>query len=124
MHAPKASHYEAALHIVKYIKKQPGLGLLMSSRGEEKVKAFYDSDWASCPISRKSITCFCVKLGTSLISWKAKKQSTISKSSVEVEYRSMAHIVAELTWLNGLMKELGVSVKLHMDLYCDNKAAL
>nr|XP_016438494.1 PREDICTED: uncharacterized mitochondrial protein AtMg00810-like [Nicotiana tabacum] len=121
MHAPKTSHYEDTLHIVKYIKKQPGLGLLMSSRGEEKVEALCDSDWASCPMSEKSITGVCVKLGTSLISWKAKKQSTISRSSAEAEYRSMAHTIAELTWL---MKELGVSVKLPMDLYCDNKASL
>nr|XP_016480726.1 PREDICTED: uncharacterized mitochondrial protein AtMg00810-like [Nicotiana tabacum] len=40
MHAPKTSHYEAALHIVKYIKKQPGLGLLMSSRDQEKIETF------------------------------------------------------------------------------------
>ncbi|XP_049386270.1 uncharacterized mitochondrial protein AtMg00810-like, partial [Solanum stenotomum] len=52
MHAPKRSHYEAALHVVKYIKSQPGLGLLMSSRGDEKVEAYCDSDWASCPMSR------------------------------------------------------------------------
>ncbi|XP_019256320.1 PREDICTED: uncharacterized protein LOC109234707 [Nicotiana attenuata] len=124
MHAPKKSHYEAALHVVKYIKDQPGLGLLMSSKSTEKVQGYCDSDWEACPMSRKSVTGFCVKLGNSPISWKAKKQSTISRSSAEAEYMSMAHIVAELTWLRGLLKELTVDIKEPMKLFCDNKAAL
>ncbi|XP_019266827.1 PREDICTED: uncharacterized protein LOC109244224 [Nicotiana attenuata] len=73
MHSPKKSHYEAALHVVRYIKNQPGLGLLMSSKSEQKIEAYCDSDWASCPMSRKSVTGYCIKLGSSLISWKAKK---------------------------------------------------
>ncbi|XP_070005972.1 uncharacterized mitochondrial protein AtMg00810-like [Nicotiana sylvestris] len=44
MHAPKESHYEATLHVVRYIKKQPGLGLLMSSYNKEEIEAFCDSD--------------------------------------------------------------------------------
>ncbi|XP_070044865.1 uncharacterized mitochondrial protein AtMg00810-like [Nicotiana tomentosiformis] len=124
MHAPKKSHYEAALHVVRYIKKQSGLGILMSSRSSQQIKALCDSDWASCPMSRKSITGYCIKLGESLISWKAKKQNTISRSSVEAEYRSMAHTVAELVWLSGLLRELQIDLQMPIDLYCDNKAAL
>ncbi|XP_019263008.1 PREDICTED: uncharacterized protein LOC109240781 [Nicotiana attenuata] len=53
-------------------------------------------DWEACPITRKSVTVFFIKYGDSLISWKSKKQSTISRSSAESEYRSIASIVAEL----------------------------
>lgn len=59
MHAPKRSHYEAALHIVRYIKNQLGLGLLMSSKGDEKVEAYCDFDCASYPMSRKSVSGYC-----------------------------------------------------------------
>ncbi|XP_019225684.1 PREDICTED: uncharacterized protein LOC109207250 [Nicotiana attenuata] len=38
MHAPKNSNYEAALHVVRYIKDQPGLGLLISNNSAERVK--------------------------------------------------------------------------------------
>ncbi|XP_070019545.1 putative mitochondrial protein AtMg00240 [Nicotiana tabacum] len=67
MHAPKRSNYEAALHVERYIKKQPCFGLLMSSKSEEQIYAFCDFDWASCPMSRKSVTRYCIKLGNSLI---------------------------------------------------------
>jgi len=40
MHAPKKSHYEAALHVVRYIKGQPGLGLLLSRKNQEKLRPF------------------------------------------------------------------------------------
>nr|XP_016459913.1 PREDICTED: uncharacterized mitochondrial protein AtMg00810-like [Nicotiana tabacum] len=46
----------------------------------------------------------------------AKKQTTISRSLAKDGYRSMAHTVAELTWLNGLLKELMVDIKEPMEL--------
>ncbi|XP_060175402.1 uncharacterized mitochondrial protein AtMg00810-like [Lycium barbarum] len=116
MHAPKKSHYDAALHVVRYIKKQPGLGLLMSSRTSGKITTFCDADWAFCLLSRKSVTGFGIKFDDSLVSWKSKKQSTMSKSSAEAEYRSMATTVAELVWLQGLLQELGATVELPMDI--------
>ncbi|XP_019238378.1 PREDICTED: uncharacterized protein LOC109218462 [Nicotiana attenuata] len=73
MHAPKESHYEAALRVAKYVKNQPGLGLLMSSSKSRKITAFCDADWAYCMVSRKFVTGFCIKLGESLIIWRSKK---------------------------------------------------
>ena len=61
MHAPKKSHYDAALHVVRYIKGQPGLGLLMSSKKIGKINAFCDADWASSSLSRRSVTGFGIK---------------------------------------------------------------
>ncbi|XP_018621898.1 uncharacterized mitochondrial protein AtMg00810-like [Nicotiana tomentosiformis] len=97
MNAPKQSHYEATLRVVKYVKGSPGQGLLMSSKASGKVTAFCDADWASCSITRKSVTGYCIKLGDSIISWKSKKQSTVSRSSTEVECRSMATAVVVRT---------------------------
>lgn len=67
---------------------------------------------------------FFIKHGDSLISWKSKKQNTVSHSSAEFEYRSMATVVSELVWLVGLFKELGTEVEVPIDLYCDSKVAL
>ncbi|XP_060172783.1 uncharacterized mitochondrial protein AtMg00810-like isoform X1 [Lycium barbarum] len=81
LHQPKKSHLDAAMRIVRYVKDQSGHGILLSSNSQEQVSAYCDGDWAACPNSRKSVTGFLVKLGDSLISWKSKKQSTVSRSS-------------------------------------------
>nr|XP_033513338.1 uncharacterized mitochondrial protein AtMg00810-like [Nicotiana tomentosiformis] len=107
MQQPKSSHWEAALRIVRYVKKEPDMGVLMSSEKSNTLSAYCDADWASCPNTRKSVTEFIVKHGNSLISWKSKKQNTVSRSSTKAEYISMAWTVAELTWLIRLFKELG-----------------
>ncbi|KAE8666011.1 Dihydroorotase [Hibiscus syriacus] len=101
MHKPKHSHLEAALRVVKYIKKNPGQRILLSATSECRLIAYCDSDWATCPMTRRSITGFCIKLGMSPISWKSKKQNTVARSSAEAEYRSMAGTAAEIVWLKG-----------------------
>ncbi|XP_031283676.1 secreted RxLR effector protein 161-like [Pistacia vera] len=124
MQSPKQSHLEAALRVIRYVKKEPALGLLMSAKSTKELVAFCDSDWASCAVSRKSVSGYCIKMGDSLLYWKSKKQNTIARSSVEAEYRSMAGTVAELIWVTGLLKEIDVEAKISALLYCDNKAAL
>uniref|UniRef100_A0A3Q7FL19 Reverse transcriptase Ty1/copia-type domain-containing protein n=1 Tax=Solanum lycopersicum TaxID=4081 RepID=A0A3Q7FL19_SOLLC len=53
---PKRSHLDAALRVIRYLKKQPGQGLLLASDSDGQVTAFCDVDWASCPLTRKSMT--------------------------------------------------------------------
>lgn len=48
---------------------------------------------------------FCIFLGFSLISWKTKKQPTVSHLSTELEYRSMASTTVELLWLSYLLQD-------------------
>ncbi|XP_070039061.1 uncharacterized mitochondrial protein AtMg00810-like [Nicotiana tomentosiformis] len=73
MQSPKKSHLEVAYRIVRYIKNKLGLGILMSSEGGTTLKAYCDVNWESYPNSRRSITGYLVKLGSSLKSWKTKK---------------------------------------------------
>lgn len=58
------------------------------------------------------------------MTWCSKKQSVVSQSSTEAEYRAMAHGVCELIWLHIILGDLRVDVSLPMSLYCDNKAAI
>lgn len=124
MQDPKEDHWHAALRVLHYLKGHPGQGLLLSAQSSLQLTAFCDSDWASCPISRRSITGYFIMLGKSPISWKTKKQTTVSRSSAEAEYRSMASTCCELVWLKSLLHSLGVGHNSPMRLYCDSQAAL
>ncbi|KAL2928646.1 Retrovirus-related Pol polyprotein from transposon RE2 [Bienertia sinuspersici] len=124
MQAPRVEHWDAALRVVRYLKGSPGQGILLPSQCELRLTGWCDSDWASCPLTRRSLTGWIVFLGGSPISWKTKKQHTVSRSSAEAEYRSMASVTCELKWLRGLLSSLGVEHSDSMLLYCDSKSAL
>uniref|UniRef100_M1BAE1 Uncharacterized protein n=1 Tax=Solanum tuberosum TaxID=4113 RepID=M1BAE1_SOLTU len=115
---------EAALRVVRYVKAEPGLGLLMPSEDTDKLKAYCDSDWGGCLESRRSVTGYIVMFGKALVSWKSKKQDTMARRSAKAEFRSMASVVAEVTWLEGLYKELGVNITRPIQLFCDSKTAI
>ncbi|XP_039066361.1 uncharacterized mitochondrial protein AtMg00240-like [Hibiscus syriacus] len=74
MQKPRKLHLDTALRVVRYIKSSPGQGVLLSTESQCQLQAFCDLDWATCAMTRRSVTSFCVKLGYSLLSWKSKKQ--------------------------------------------------
>ncbi|KAL4376695.1 hypothetical protein GQ457_02G014510 [Hibiscus cannabinus] len=121
--APTTTHLVAANRILRYLKGTPGQGLFFPADNQLKLSAFSDSDWASCPDSRKSVTGFCVFLGTALISWKSKKQQTVSRSSSEAEYRALAAVTCELQWFQYLLNDLCISFDC-ANVYCDNLSAI
>ena len=62
-------------------------------------------------------------MGPSLICWYSKKQSTVSRSSTESEYRSLAIVTCEILWLQMLMAELQIPQHHPPILWCDNIGA-
>ncbi|CAM8993362.1 unnamed protein product [Rhodiola kirilowii] len=124
MQSPMEEHMRAALRLLRYIKNAPAQGILFSAVSSLQLQAFCDADWVACPITRRSITGHCVLLGSSVISWKTKKQPVVSRSSAESEYRAMAAACCELVWLSRLLGDMGISVAHSIPLHCDNKAAI
>ena len=97
---------------------------LQFRRGSITLSAYTNADWAGDPDDRWSTSGFCVYLGPNLISWSAKKQPTIARSSTEAEYRSLAHTFAELFWIRALLKDLGLYLRTPPIIWCDNISAI
>ena len=74
------------------------------------MNGFCDSDWAGSPDDRKSTTGYAIYVGPCLISWTAKKQPVVARSSTEAEYGSMAFAIAKLYWIRMLFKELSIPI--------------
>ena len=96
LHAPNTAHWTTVKRIVRYIKYTVSLGLQFRRSSSTLVSAFSDADWAGCSDDRKSTRGFAVFFGSNLISWRARKQATVSRSSTEVEYKSLANATAEI----------------------------
>ena len=58
------------------------------------------------------------------MTWRSKKQSVVSLSSAEAEYRALHHATTELTWLRILFSELEFGPKKPMLLFCDNTTTI
>lgn len=59
-------------------------------------------------MDRKFVSGILVFLGNSLITWSAKKQYIVSRSSTEAEYRALASSVIDFCWIRMLLKDFGV----------------
>jgi len=105
LHDPAEPHYQAALHVLRYPKGRAHKGLFYSASCDFLLTAYCDADWGSCQFSARSLTGYCVFLGSSLVSWKTKKQKTVAKSSAEAEYRVMSATTSELEWLAQLLQD-------------------
>jgi len=117
-------HWNAIMHILRYIKRATGQGLLYEDKGNTQLLGYCDADWASCPMDRRSALGYYVFIGGNIISWKSKKQVVVARSSTEAEYRSMAMVTCELMWIKQLLQELKFCEVVQMRLFCDNQAAI
>lgn len=108
MHNPlEYCHFTAVKRILRYVKGTLDLGLAFS-KSSLTLSAFSDADWAGSAIDRRSTGGYCVFLGSNLLSWSAKKQATMARSSTEADYKALANVASEVVWLLQLLKDLAV----------------
>lgn len=101
---------------------RPFYGLQFTA-SPHNLQAFSDAYWAGNTTDRRSTTGYCVFLGSNL-SWSTKKQCTVARFLTEVEYCSLAHTAAELTWIITLLIDLHILMPNTPILWCDNISAI
>ncbi|GJT61471.1 ribonuclease H-like domain-containing protein [Tanacetum coccineum] len=124
MHDSREPHLAALKRILRYIQGTLDLGLHLYVSSTTSLVGYTDADWAGCPSTRRSTSGYCVFLGDNLLSWSAKRQHTLSRSSTEAEYRGVANVVAETAWLRNLLRELHSPLSTTTLVYCDNVSAV
>ncbi|WZZ37809.1 hypothetical protein YC2023_034068 [Brassica napus] len=86
--------------------------------------AYCDSDYGGCQETKRFTTGFCTILGSNLVSWSAKRQYSVSRSSTEAEYRALAETAQEVTWISQLLRDLNISQDSATLMLCDNLSAV
>jgi hypothetical protein len=120
MHDPREPHLTAMKRILRYLQGTPGYGLLLHYSSSSDLIVYTDVDWAGSPVTRRSTSGYAVFLGDNLVSWSTKRQTVVSRSSAEAEYRVIANSVVEATWLRQLLHELQTPSSRCTLVYCDN----
>ncbi|KAK8947338.1 hypothetical protein KSP39_PZI006915 [Platanthera zijinensis] len=125
MHSSRKFHLHAVERILRYLKTAPGQGLVYKpSPTAPTLVSYSDADYAGSLDDRRSTSGFCTYFGGHLITWQSKKQAVVARSSAKAEYRAMASVVSELTWLESLLTDLGVRLHSPALLFCDSQAAI
>ncbi|GJU07841.1 ribonuclease H-like domain-containing protein [Tanacetum coccineum] len=124
MHDHREPHLNAMKRVLCYLQGTTDLGLQLFRSITSQLIAYSDADWAGCPATRRSTSGYCVFLGYNLLTWSSKRQDTLSRSSVEAEYREVANVVAETSWIRNLLCELHTPLFTTTLVYCDNVSAV
>ena len=119
MQNPLDTHWKVVKCILRYLSGTSSFGLHLQRCSSLALTGYSNSDWGSDSDDCKSTAGYGVYLGKNLISWSLKKQHSISRSSIEADYRGIASLVVEVLWLRSLLAELQIPHFVPM-LYCDN----
>ena len=123
MSSPTHNHLQVAKRILRYLQGTLHYGIALTP-DPISLSAYSDANWAGDPIDRHSITSIVVFFGNSPITWSAKKQCTVSRSSIEAKYRALASTAAELYLIRMLLHDFGIFLPQPPLLWCDNVSAL
>ncbi|XP_019097449.1 PREDICTED: uncharacterized protein LOC109131215 [Camelina sativa] len=108
MHSPTVADFSLLKRIIRYIKGTIDHGLSFSQNTDSTLRAYSDSDWGGCQSTSRSTGGFCTFLGSNIISWSAKRQPSVSRSSTGAEYRCLSDTAAEVNWIRDLLENIGM----------------
>jgi hypothetical protein len=95
-----------------------------STHNVNNVLAGYsDSDWATDPESRRSVTGYMIMFNDAPIAHKSNTQRSVTCSTSEAEWTAMAHGMRHAVHLRGLLAELSFPQQT-TTWYEDNKGAI
>ena len=93
---PRLTRYAIVLRILRNLKGTLFHDIFYSAQSSLVLRAFSDTDCARDPTDHRFTTGYCFLLGSSLISWRSKKQTLVAHSNTETEYHTLADTTFEL----------------------------
>ena len=121
---PRRVHLIVAKHLMRYLKGTIDFGLYYDGNHHYRLYGYTDVDWAGSVSHRRSTLGQCYYLGSVMISWFSRKQSSVALSTAEAEYIATCSASCEAIWLQKLMSSL---FDLEMDttvILCDNQICI
>ncbi|MBW0505654.1 hypothetical protein O181_045369 [Austropuccinia psidii MF-1] len=95
---PGIKHWQAFLHVLKYLRGSISIGLCYPVDKNNGITAYSDTDWGNFRITRRSTTGYLARFHNFLVLWKMRKQPSVSISMAEAEYKAVCDLNSELLW--------------------------
>jgi len=124
MSKPLESHWIAAKCVLRYLSSTCNYGILYIDTSDVTLVGYSDSDWAGNLDDHRSITGYAFSIGSRVISWSRKKQSTVALLSCEAEYQALCVATCEAIWLRSLLSDVGEGPKEATSIKTDNQSII
>jgi hypothetical protein len=121
--APKECHMRDVKRIMRYLVLTSNLDLWYLKGSHFDLISYFDADYASCKVDRKSTSRTCQFLDRSQVSWSSKKQNYVAISMAKAEYVVDGSCCAQLLWMWQTLKDYGYTMN-QVRLLCDNESAI
>jgi Reverse transcriptase (RNA-dependent DNA polymerase) len=120
---PSQEHFEWAKYICWYLVGSRSYSLVFKHAPGRGLAAYTDSDWASDPITRRSVTGYFFLLAGGPITWRSRAQTTVAHSSTEAEYMALSDCFHQVSWIRNIFLELGIWLGPIL-IYADNQGSI
>jgi hypothetical protein len=120
---PKESHITIVKCIIRYVNDTINHSIWYSRETNLVLAGYFDADWAGNAEDINSTSGGCFYVGTNLVAWMSRKQSSVSLSNVEAEYIVARSCCTQLIWMKKLLCDYGFTQDT-MAIHCDNTSAI
>lgn len=121
---PDREKFRYLLRVLRYLWQTVNVRLCYSGRGDAVLDAYADASFASCPEDGRSVSGYVVRLFGDVVMWRSTKQTTVSVSTCEAEFKAAYEVSLEIIWFRKLLKDLSVACPLPIVIYEDNQGAI
>jgi hypothetical protein len=121
--SPRSSPRQAVKSIFRYLCHTPDFDLCYSVSSSLALNDYSDANFVGCWLDWMSTSGTCKFLGSSLVSWSSRKQSSVAQSTTEAEYIVAPSCCSQLLWITCTMSDFGEEYT-HVPLQCDNTSAI
>lgn len=125
MSRPSVVHWQGVKRILRYLKGTLDYGLLFTATSSDPVLSGYsDADWGGDIETRRSTSGYVFQIQNNTVSWRSKRQTSVSRSTTEAEYIALSLASQEIVWLRRLLSNIGTQQDEPSIVFEDNQGAI
>jgi hypothetical protein len=102
---PRYEHWIATKHVLRYLHGTVSYGLKYVSNDDVKLQGYTYFDWAGSVDDKKSTSGCCFSLGSTMVSWISRKQTSVALNTTKAEYIATSLASCEAVWLQKLLAD-------------------